>query len=84
MADQTHVQLVRRGPRAIDGWRDEHLYEHLDLSGADFSGLDLSGVVLCQATMTDCRFVGTRPGQCRFFEFASRWSESGACLAPVR
>jgi uncharacterized protein YjbI with pentapeptide repeats len=43
MANELHLQIVRRGPEALDEWRTANPREgFLDLSGADLSGMDLS------------------------------------------
>lgn len=51
MANPEHVELVRRGPRAIALWRLKHSFERLNLTFADLQGLDLNGFQLLNANL---------------------------------
>ncbi len=44
MANQEHLELLRRGVDAINGFAAQHGDVTIDLSGADLSGMALSGL----------------------------------------
>jgi hypothetical protein len=51
VANPEHVEIVKRGAKAIQKWRDEHLGEHLELSGADLMQTNLQGADLSHANL---------------------------------
>ncbi len=52
MANDEHLEILKKGVEAWNRWREEHRSEHPDLSGADLSDAYLTGADLTSANLT--------------------------------
>jgi uncharacterized protein YjbI with pentapeptide repeats len=52
MANDDHVELVRKGHKAIESWRKAHASEHLDLREADLEAVDMAQADLRDADLS--------------------------------
>lgn len=58
MADQKHVDIVRRRAAAIEQFNDEHIQVRLDLRGSSLSGINLRNMNLRQANLAGANLTG--------------------------
>ena len=58
MSDQKHVELVKRGAKAIAQWKKEHPNEHLDFTREDFSNISLADMDLRDADFSGATLIG--------------------------
>jgi hypothetical protein len=81
MANLNHLEMLQRGVRAWNQWREEHRYD-LDAIIVDFSGADLRGVNLSHAKLAMADFRGCRLDEAQFreaFLFAARFDDLELC-----
>lgn len=60
MANKEHLDMLKKGTKAWNEWRNANPYEKKDLSGADLSKQDYSGVQLHSADLSGARLRGTK------------------------
>ena len=53
MANEKHLEILKKGVKEWNEWRNKHPKEQPDLSGADLSGADLSGAHLEEANLIE-------------------------------
>ncbi len=58
MANQEHVDLLRRGAAEWNQWRNEHPKVHTDLTGAELTGTELTGAELTEANLSRAKLSG--------------------------
>ncbi|HLE02964.1 MAG TPA: pentapeptide repeat-containing protein, partial [Dehalococcoidia bacterium] len=58
MADPAHLEIAKKGTKAIALWRQTHPGEHMDLSDALLSRRKLREVDVAGANLTRARLVG--------------------------
>ncbi len=58
MANAEHLEIVKRGPRAIAAWRERHPEVRLDLEDADLEDADLAGANLQNTSLAGANLAG--------------------------
>ena len=60
MANAEHIQIIQRGPEAIQQWRAENPNENLDLQGAELNPSAIQNLILQEADLRGANLEGAR------------------------